>query len=133
MAVLTKEAILNAKDLELKELEVEEWGGSVYMGHMTLSERFKYDEGFTQEFNGSITIKDPNNPAYMLEYIRLVLKDQFGKPLLDEEDIKALLEKEAKIVLKVFKACSEHNSMQSDIDDIKKKLKTTQNEDSFTG
>lgn len=132
MAVLTKDAILNVKNLELKELEVDEWGGSVFMGHMTLAERFEYDEKFTSEINGEVSIKEPSNPAYMLEYIRMVLKDASGNYLFSEEDVKLLLNKQAKVIVKVFKACTEYNSMKYEVDDIKKKLETAPKDYSST-
>lgn len=122
MAVLTKEAILNAKDLELKELEVKEWGGSVYMGHMTLAERFEYDDKHTSEHNGEVSIKDSGNPLYMLDYIRMVLKDANGNPLFNKEDMEVFMKKQAKVVIKVFKACTLYNNMKSEVEDIKKKL-----------
>lgn len=124
MAVLTKEAILNATDTELKELEVKEWGGSVFMGFMSLAERFKYDEQFMLELNGSVSIKEPHNPAYMLEYIRMVLKDAQGNPLFTAEDIGKLSSKSAQTIVKVFKECTSYNSMQEEIDDVKKKFTT---------
>ncbi len=126
MAVLTAESILGQKDMDLKEIEIEEWGGSVFLGSTTLIERFKYDETYRNEDG---TLKNPDDTGYMLELLHLTLKDEHGEPLFTRETIKGLLNKKAKTIVKLFKTCSKHHFIgEDDLEDIKKKLETTHSE-----
>jgi len=126
MGFLRTEDIQRINDVELKKIEVEEWGGSVFLGSMTLTERFKYDESFRNEDG---TLKEPDNAEYMLEMLRLTLKDEHGDSLFTRDNIKGLSDKKAKTIVKLFKTCSSHHFIgESDLEDIKKKLEATPSE-----
>jgi hypothetical protein len=133
MAILTREEILASNDAELKELEVKEWGGSVYMSKLSLADQFKYDELFDTREDGTFVLKNPHNPSNVLEYLRLVLKDAVGKPLFDIDDMRELSNKSSEVLMKVFKSCSSYNSRETEIEDIKKKSEQTLGDSSSIG
>ncbi len=84
--MLTREAILALKDLPEKEIEVPEWGGSVRIRSLTLSERFRW-----------LKLQTENEGDYgavlrlaSLPMITWAMIDDAGKPLFTEEDVSAL-------------------------------------------
>lgn len=127
MAVLTKNEILQVNDLqELKELEVEEWGGSIFIGKMNLIDKFRYEERFKLDDNGTPVAMDPHDPNTVLEYLVLTIKDANGSPMFDLSDMKALASKSAGVLMKIFKECTEFNNV--DVEDVKKKSEQTNGE-----
>ncbi len=117
--------IIEVNDMELKELEVEEWGGSVYLGSLTLSERINYEEKHRNEKG---TIGNPSDTKYILDLLKMTLRDENGSFLVrTEEDLQLLGEKKDTVILRLFKACSDHHTIdKNDLEGIKKKFDPVQ-------
>ena len=125
MGSLSMQDIIEVNDMELEELEVEEWGGSVYLGSLSLSARINYEE---KHRNDKGTIGDPNDTKYIIDLLQMTLRDENGSFLFPkEEDSQVLASKKDTVILRLFKACSEHHSIdKGDIEDIKKKSEPVQ-------
>ena len=87
---LTKEAILEAKDIELKEVEVPEWGGTVLLKPMTGKERDAFETSLQNQKAGTI---DTDNLRAKLASKCIV--DEKGKRLFNDTEIEALGTKSA--------------------------------------
>lgn len=125
MGSLSMQDIVESNDMELEELEVEEWGGSVYLGSLSLADRINYEEKHRNEKG---TIGNPSDTKYILDLLQITLRDDEGEYLFpNAEDAQFLAEKKDTVILRIFKACSEHHSIdKSDIEDIKKKSEPVQ-------
>jgi len=90
MAILNKDAILASNDLPKEEVQVDEWGGSVYVRTMTASERDRFETHFR-----------PGQNVRALLAVCTVC-DENGKAIFDESDVTALGAKSAAALDKVF-------------------------------
>lgn len=116
MAMLSREQILEAKDLTYRELSVPEWGGDVRIKMLTGAERDEF-ESSTVEMKG-------NKPTQNLKNLRarlvlLCLVDSDGAPMLSRSDVGRLGQKSAAALERVFQACMDHNGMSDkDIEEL---------------
>lgn len=98
---LTKEAILGANDIEIREVEVPEWGGIVGVRGMTGHERQKYEESLRGK-------KGQINTRYALEkLVTLCVVDKDGNRLFSDDDIAALSKKSARALMRVAAVATE--------------------------
>lgn len=118
MKVLNKEDILSANDVELELLEVEEWGGAVYIGAMSVEERLMFDDTHCDENGKFRNLKDPNLVYDMLE---LTLKNEDGTKMFGRDDIKQLKSKNAKVVHKIFYKALNANYVSAEAAEVVKK------------
>ena len=115
MKLLSKESILSADDLPRREVEVPEWGGSIFVRTMTGADR--------DEFEASLFSDDDKrtfeNMRARLASLTMVDKD--GTRLFGADDIKSLGRKSSTALDRVFTAAKELNSMaEGDIEDFEK-------------
>ncbi len=115
---LTRDQILSANDLELAQIKVPAWGGTVFVRAMSASERLDFET--TAEKLGD---KDGGSLRIMALYLCRVICDGNGDRLFKDEDAALILGKKASVVLELFGKASEHNSLtESDIEDLEKNL-----------
>ena len=115
---LTREKIMSANDLEPVEINVQAWGGSVYVRALSAKERLDFET--TAEKLGE---KDSGSLRIMALYLCRVLADKDGGRLFADSDADLLLDKKAAIVLDLFQRASAHNSLtEADIEDFEKNL-----------
>ena len=98
MAVLTKDQIMSARDLETEQVFVEEWGGEVFVRGLTASERDQFEAETV--IPGS---KQKNFKNFRARLVVLCAVDGKGERLFAAKDAEALGKKSAAAVLKVFK------------------------------
>jgi len=110
---LTRQEILSADDITLKEVEVPEWGGSVFIRPMTGSERDRYESDILGEDGKS----DVRNKSLREKLAVLSVCDESGATLFTEEDIQALSEKNSAPLDRIFDAAQKLNGITDD--DIK--------------
>lgn len=117
MAFLTKEAILTADDLETKEVEVKEWGGSVLVKTMTGKERDDWENSVNG--NGSKTKKE-NFANFRARFVAHCVVDEAGNRLFGSpSDVEALGRKSVKALTRVFNAAQELNAMtDEDVEEL---------------
>lgn len=81
MSLLTRDAILKARDISTKDVEVPEWGGTVRVRQMTVAERDEFAKRAKDDANAEST--------GMWIVLRLVV-DESGVPLFRPEDVEEL-------------------------------------------
>jgi len=108
---LSKAAILAADDSKKIEVEVPEWGGSVYLKVMSGTERDRFESEFV----------DGNRNVEMVraKLVSKCLCDESGTRLFSEEEIPQLGEKSAAVLDRLFQACMKHNRFtRDDVDEL---------------
>ena len=99
--------------------QVPEWGGTIYVGVMTLEERLCFDEAH-RDSTGKM--KDISNPKVVYDLLKCCLRDQDGKALFDDSSINSLQSKSSKVVNALFTKAIEINYLDSNsVDELKKK------------
>jgi hypothetical protein len=122
--LLTREQILEAKDIQTKEIEVPEWGGKLRIKQLSAKE---YNDIEMSQFNikkmrakqlsqsGNVNIdleEVINDNAIKNQKIMLIVKscvDENMKPLFTEADIELLASKNVNVVEKVVAEIVEFN------------------------
>lgn len=116
MAMLSREQILEAKDLTYRELSVPEWDGDVRIKMLTGAERDEF-ESSTVEMKGNKPTQNLKNLRARL--VSLCLVDEAGAPMFSRSDVGRLGQKSAAALERVFQACMDHNGMSDkDIEEL---------------
>jgi len=116
--MLSREDILNVTDIEIEEVEVPEWGGTVFVKGLTGTERDAYESSMIENRG--------KNRAMNLENLRaklavMTICDQEGKRLFTERDVKKLGEKSASALQRVFKVAQRLSGLtEEDVDELSK-------------
>lgn len=92
---LDREAIRVAQDRKLEEVEVEEWGGSIYFGSLPLGKRNELIERWAG-LDQNEDIAEATN--VQLDLVMAVACDEDGVPTFTDEDRDLLLQKNAAVV-----------------------------------
>jgi len=111
--VLDKKAFLNSDDLPREEVEVEQWGGSVWVRTLTGTER--------DQFEASCIKSKGKNSGVNMENIRarlcvLTICNETGERLFDARDIDALGKKSAMCLDLIFSVAQKLNGLG--VDDV---------------
>lgn len=111
---LTKDQILAANDMGLLEVEVPEWGGSVFIRVMTVRERDSYE-------NEWMTNKDRGVENFRTKFLQRVLCDEDGKLLFSMAEVALLSDKSANAMTRIWTAAMKHNALtDSDVEELAK-------------
>lgn len=122
MSALNKEDILEADDTaDLREVEVPEWGGSVYVGEMTAAERDRLEDD-TYDLDERGQMSGLSMVGYRARVLALTLRNEDGERVFDYEDWRKIADKAAKPVDRVFEVATEINGLsEEDIEETVKK------------
>lgn len=104
---LTKEQILAADDMGLLEVQVPEWGGSVFVRVMTVGERDSYE-------NDWMVNKSKGVENFRSKFLQRVLCDEKGELLFKASEIELLAKKSARVTIRVWEAAMKHNALSDD-------------------
>lgn len=104
---LTKEQIMAADDMGLLEVQVPQWGGSVYVRVMTVGERDSYE-------NEWMVNKHKGVENFRSKFLQRVLCDETGSLLFTANEIDLLAKKSARVITKVWEAAMKHNALTDD-------------------
>ena len=117
---LTRDEILAARSRRKPiQVEVPEWGGTVYIKVLSAGDQVKMSS------NGHA---EAEMPIWLLVGC-LVSKD--GSRLFTDEDVPALLEEEFPIIMRVFSEAARHNGLSTkELDEAMQSFGTTQADDS---
>jgi hypothetical protein len=108
---LSKSAILAADDSKKIEVDVPEWGGSVFIKVMSGTER----DRFESEFVGD----KKNVDMVRAKLVSKCLCDEDGDRLFSEEEVPQLGEKSAAVLDRLFHVCMKHNRFtRDDVDEL---------------
>lgn len=111
MSALSREDILEADDLDKREVTVEEWDGEVYIRELTGRER--------DAFENEILTGDPNDPDVNTENLRArllvrTLCDEDGERLFEDDQMEDLAEKSGAVLGRLFEVAQEMNGMTAE-------------------
>lgn len=120
MAVLTREQILGADDIQVKEVAVPEWGGEVIVKTLSGAERDSYEASLVNiDKRGKNFEMNMENAKAKLIAKAIVGEDK--KPVFTEADIEALGAKSASALNRVYEAVQELSGFRSEeIEDLVK-------------
>lgn len=111
--MLNRDAILNADDLPRELVEVPEWGGNVYVRTLRGNER----DNFEQSIVGKKQKTSLDNVR--ARFAVLTICDESGKRLFSDADAKALGDKSAAALDRVFAVSQRLNGFsQEDQEDL---------------
>tara|TARA_Y100001968_G_C19321768_1_gene699667 strand:- start:119 stop:472 length:354 start_codon:yes stop_codon:yes gene_type:complete len=98
---LSKDAILAAKDTDVHEVDVPEWGGSILLRSMTGAQRNNYEHWAHKQSN----LKSPDYRGIRERLIISCAVDADGKPLFTEDDLAALSDKNSEVIDRLHAKC----------------------------
>lgn len=101
---LTKDAILGAKDLNVLQVHVREWGGDVHIRCMTVGERDAYECEW-------LANKDKGVQNFRSKFLARCLCDKEGNRLFTDAEIDQLAGKSIAVVDRLFNKAMQHNAM----------------------
>lgn len=111
---LSKDQILAADDMGLLEINVPEWGGTVFVRVMTVGERDSYE-------NDWMVNKSSGVENFRSKFLQRVLCDESGELLFKADEINLLAKKSARAITRVWDAAMKHNALtDSDVDELAK-------------
>lgn len=115
MAILSKSDILNVNDREYVDMDVSEWGGTVRIYVMSLRERMVLENLVSPKKNkkDQKTESISDHQEKIMYLLRICLKDNEGNNMFDEKEISKLLDKDSKVVYRIFEKCIEVNHLGS--------------------
>jgi hypothetical protein len=108
---LTKDQMLWAKDLTIKEVKVPEWGGEVYVRMMDGDQRDKFEAD---------QIANPHSNV-RARLVAATVCDSAGNLLFTDADIPVISKKAGAALDRIFAASAKHSRITpADIDELKK-------------
>jgi len=99
MKLLNREAILAARDLPTKEVSVPEWGGSVFVRPLSISEAER------------LMKLDPKKDSYQVAVAAMAVCDKDGNSMFTEEDMAALATKSSTAIMRIGVAVQEISAL----------------------
>lgn len=129
MALLGRNQILDAKDLQTEDVPVPEWGGEVRIRMLTGEERDAYEASMVElKKDGSAKANRENVRARLL--ILCIVNEQ-GEQMFNRADIKLLGRKSAKALERVINKVNEMNGIsEKDIEELAEGFDSAPSEDS---
>lgn len=116
--LLTREAILNAADLVTEDVEVPEWGGTVRVRGLTGSERDAFEQSIMEQRGRDVALNLRNIRAKL---VALSVVDEQGRRVFSDDDVKALGQKSAVALQRVFEVAQRLSGLRSeDVEELAK-------------
>lgn len=128
---LTLDDITGVQDRNTIEVEVPEWGGTVLLAELTVTDRDWY-EGRTLDIAQSMT--GASIKGLRVELVRRCLVDEDLQPLFGKKSMAKLEAKSGLVVDRLFDLCQELNDINPDeeVEEVKENLGESQNSSSGT-
>ena len=111
MTVLNRDAILKINDIAIEQVDVPEWGGSVFVKGMNGSERDQFEQSIVQQRGKNARVNMANIRAKLAAQT-ICSKD--GERLFTDADVKALGGKSASALQRVFDVAQRLSGISSD-------------------
>ncbi len=126
--LLTRDAILGASDIKSEEVRVPEWGGTVRVRGLTAAQRDQVEAQAVSRRGNNVDINMANIRARIVAFT--IVGDD-DKPIFTNADVKALGEKSARALDRVFEVATRLSGMgESDIEDLAKNSDAETSDDS---
>lgn len=124
MAILTREAILKAKDLKVETVQVPEWGGDVIVSTMTGTARDRMEASIWNERRSDT---DTNIRNIRAKLVAATVVDGDGKLLFGKDgDVIKLGEKSSKALDRIFSVAQKLNGIgDRDVREMEKNFGAT--------
>lgn len=130
MALLDKNAILQAQDLPHEDVYVEEWQGTVRVRGLTGAERDAFEASVVETRGKSVKANIKNIRAKL---VALTVIDDKGNRIFSEKDVEQLGQKSAIALNKVFEVSQRLSGLRpEDMEELSKNSETDQKEDSIS-
>ncbi len=125
---LTRAEILSFDDLEIKELEIPEWGGrKVLVRGMTGRDRDNWEASVYKQKGTDVRLNMKNARAKL---VALCVVDEDGNRLFNDGDISTLGNKSAKALDRIFTFAQELSGIsKDDIDELTKNSEEANSDD----
>lgn len=128
--LLTREAILNAADLVTEDVEVPEWGGTVRVRGLTGSERDAFEQSIMEQRGRDVALNLRNIRAKL---VALSVVDEQGKRVFSDDDVKALGQKSAVALQRVFEVAQRLSGLRSeDVEELAKNSESAPSDGSIS-
>lgn len=125
---LNKEQILKASDIPIKEVQVPEWGGSVFVKGMTGSERDKFESSVIEMRGNQQKINMVDVRAKLACY---TICDESGNRVFEDSEVKELAKKSASALQRVFDVAQKLSGIGADdVESLLKNSESAQADDS---
>lgn len=125
---LTKEAILQANDIQREEVNVPEWGGVVLVRGLTGKERDLLEASMIKGKGKNTSVNLENLRA---KVVARSIVDESNNRIFGDADIPALAQKSAAALNRVYAVAQRLSGItEEDVDELTKNSETVQSEDS---
>jgi len=116
--ILGREDILNANDIETREVYIPEWKGSVIVKALTGAERDAFEESLLV---GKGPNKEFNLNNVRAKLVALSVVDEEGNRIFKESDVEKLSKKSATALQKIFAVAQKLSGLtEADIEELSK-------------
>ena len=130
MAILSREAILAASDIQEEIVPVPEWGGEVIVRGLSGTQRDQFEASVVKQKGKSTELNLKNVRAKM---IALSVVDEHGNRIFSERDVAALGAKSARALQRVWEKARELSGLsEEDVEELAKNSESDQGDDSFS-
>ena len=120
---LSREAILNVKDFKTREVDVEEWGGTVLVKGLSGSERNDFEQSMIVRRGKDVQMNMKNATAKL---VALSIVDEEGKRIFSDADVEALGAKSGAALSRVYTVASKLAGLsEDDMKELTENLKET--------
>ena len=112
MSILTKDAILAAKDYKMEKVSCPEWGGDVYVRSLSGEEKTAFQNSLFEEGeDGTPVRKEGYMKALATGMLVRSICDKDGNRLFEDQDVDALFKKSAKVLDRIQTVCDDLNGV----------------------
>jgi hypothetical protein len=131
MALLTRDAILQAQDLPKELVSVPEWNGEVYVRALTGSERDAFEQSIVEQKGKSSKMNLRNLRAKL---VALTVVDEVGERMFSDRDAELLGQKSAVALNRIFEVAQRLSGLsQEDVGELTKNSEDGQRDDFISG
>lgn len=128
--MLTKDQILGAKDINMKEVEVPEWGGKVMVKALTGAERDTFEASIIEIRNGRQVFNMKNVRAKLCS---LAICDEEGNRMFTDAEVFALSNKSANALNRIFDVAASLSGLSTqEFEFLEKGSKARKAQEDFT-
>jgi hypothetical protein len=126
--LLTREAILNAPDIQVEDVDVPEWGGKVRVRGLTGAERDAFEQSIMEQRGRDMSLNLRNIRAKL---VALSVVDEQNNRIFSDADVKALGQKSAVALQRVFEVAQRLSGLRNeDVEELAKNSENGQSGDS---
>lgn len=128
MALLTRDAILQAQDLPTEQVHVPEWGGDVLVRALTGAERDRFEQSIVEQRGKNTRMNLQNIRAKL---VALTVVDEQGNRIFKDEDVKWLGNKSAAALDRIFEVAQRLSGLRDeDVEELAKNSESDLSDDS---